>query len=346
MSPKVRFGIIGAGMIARFHAEALKKTANAELAAVCDLRMEAAEKLAAEFNCRACTLEEMLKDPEIRAVTIATPSGMHCDAVLPAAQAQKHILCEKPLEVTPEKVARMLEVCRKNHVHLVPVFQTRFARPVQLIRQAMQAGRFGNMLFASARVHWYRTDEYYASSWRGTWAIDGGGALINQAIHTVDQLLYINGLPSTVHAMAATRTHNIEAEDNLCAVLRYANGSFGTIEASTSCKPGFPRRLEFTGCTGSAIMEEDKLIRWEFETPCPGDEEIIAERTDAGNNAAGGSAPENILCDGHAIQISDLAEAILTGRAPGIRTSEGENTMKFIFGIYESVRSGKPFQFV
>lgn len=347
MSRKALFGIVGAGMIARFHAQAIRKTANAALAGFYDVRPDAAKQLAAEFNCRAyASLDEMLQDSEIQAITVATPSGLHCDMVLPAARAGKHILCEKPLDVTPEKVDAMLKVCNENNVHLVPVFQTRFTRPVQLLRKAVQEGRFGRMLFASARVHWYRTADYYSSSpWRGTWAMDGGGALINQAIHTVDQLLYLNGLPESISAYSGTLTHDIEVEDTLCASLRYANGSFGTIEASTSCKPGFPRRLELSGSSGSAVLEEDRFIRWEFETAKEEDQEIRQTLLVPGSNAGGGSAPENIPCDGHAFQISDLANAILTGSAPAVHSSEGGNTMRFIFGIYESIRSGKPYLF-
>ena len=347
MTGRVVFGIIGAGMIARFHAQAIRLLPHVELAGFYDIRQEAAQKLADEFGCHAyASLAEMLNDKRIQAVTIATPSGLHCDTGLPAAAAGKHILCEKPLDVTPEKVQRMLEVCKKNRVHLVPVFQTRFARPVQLLRQAVQQGRFGRMLFASARIHWYRTADYYSSSpWRGTWEMDGGGALINQAIHNVDLLLYINGLPESVSAYSDTLTHGIEVEDTLCASLRYSNGSMGTIEASTSCKPGFPRRLEFTGSTGSVILEEDQFVRWEFETPQAEDAEILHSLTAAGNNAAGGSAPENISTNGHAFQISDLANAIQNGTAPIVHSSEGANTMQFIFGIYESVRTGKPYQF-
>ena len=346
MTGKVGFGIIGAGMIAELHARTIKELANTELIGFFDTNFAAAQKRAEQFGCKAYEkFEDFLADPAVEAVTIATPSGMHGKVAIPAAKAGKHILCEKPLEITLEKVDAVIRACDENHVLLSPVFQTRFTKPVQLVREAMRSGRFGRMVLASAQMRWYREPAYYSgSSWRGTWAMDGGGALMNQAIHMIDLLIYINGAPEEVFAFAGTLTHSIEVEDNLCATVKYRNGSFGTIEVSTSCAPGFPRRLEFSGSGGTVAFEEDKITRWEFTKPLPEDQEILRELSGKAD-AAGGSSPMNISIGGHASQISDLANAILTGGHPFLDGREGRRAIELICGIYESARTGKPYFF-
>ena len=346
MSRKIGFGIIGAGMIAELHGKTMRSLPQVELIGIFDTNTDAAKKRAAEFNCKAYTdFDEFLADPAIEAVTIATPSGMHGKVAIAAAKAGKHILCEKPLEITLEKVDAIIRACDENHVLLSPVFQSRFTKPVQLVREAMRSGRFGRMVLASAQMRWYRNPAYYAgSSWRGTWAMDGGGALMNQAIHMIDLLIYINGAPDEVFAFAGTLTHSIEVEDNLCATVKYRNGSFGTIEVSTSCAPGFPRRLEFSGSEGTVAFEEDKITRWDFTRPLPEDEAILRELSGKAD-AAGGSSPMNISGGGHASQISDLADAIATGRRPFLDGREGRRAIELICGIYESARSGKPYYF-
>ena len=346
MTGKVGFGIIGAGMIAELHGRTIRELDSTELIGFYDTNFEAAQKRAAQFDCRAyASFEEFLADPAIEAVTIATPSGMHGRVAIPAARAGKHILCEKPLEITLEKVDQIIAACDENNVLLSPVFQSRFAKPVQLVREAMRSGRFGRMVLASAQMRWYRQASYYSgSTWRGTWKMDGGGALMNQAIHMIDLLLYINGAPEEVFSFAGTLTHSIEVEDNLCAAVKYRNGSFGTIEVSTSCAPGFPRRLEFSGSEGTVAFEEDKITRWEFARPLPEDEEILRQLSGK-PDAGGGSAPMNIDNSGHASQISDLANAIMTGGHPFLDGREGRRAIELITGIYESARTGKPFVF-
>ena len=346
MSKTVGFGIIGAGMIAELHAKSIKSLENCRLVGFFDSAFEFAEKRAEQFGCKAYrTFEEFLADPEIEAVTIATPSGAHSASAIAAANAGKHIFCEKPLDVTLEKVDAMLAACEKNHTLLAPVFQIRFTKPVQLLREAVQQGRFGKMILASAQMRWYRSNEYFSKSkWRGTWAMDGGGALMNQAIHMVDLLLYINGAPAEVYAMSDTLTHDIEVEDTLCAAIKWKNGAYGTLEVSTSCAPGFPRRLEFSGSGGSVSFEEDNIIRWDFVDKRPEDEEIIGLYS--GNTDAKGAAdPKNINQTGHACQIGNLADAIRNGTPLLIDGKEGRRAVELICGIYESARSGKPFQF-
>ncbi|MBR7105078.1 MAG: Gfo/Idh/MocA family oxidoreductase [Lentisphaeria bacterium] len=342
----VGFGIIGAGMIAEMHARSMADLKNAKLIGFYDKNFAAAQKRAEEFGVKAYeNFDEFLADPQIRAVTIATPSGMHGSVAIPAARAGKHILCEKPLEITLEKCDEIIRVCDENNVLLSPVFQSRFSKPVQLVRRAMQEGRFGRMVLASAQMRWYRSASYYSgSNWRGTWDLDGGGALMNQAIHMIDLLIHINGAPEEVFAFSGTLTHSIEVEDNLCATVKYRNGSFGTIEVSTSCAPGFPRRLEFSGSCGTVAFGENYITRWDFADSRPEDE-IIKKELQHTSDAGGGSSPMNINANGHSSQISDLADAILTGRPLYLDGKEGRRAIELITGIYESARTGKPYFF-
>lgn len=346
MKQKIGYGVIGAGNIGAFHAGILNELDCSNLIAIYDKNPAAAARLAEEFHCEAFSdFQAFLTDSRIEAVTIATPSGYHGSVAIPAAKAGKHIFCEKPLDITLEKADAIIQACEENNVLLSPVFQSRFTRPVQLVKDAMRKGRFGRMVLASAQVRWFREAAYYSSSnWRGTWKLDGGGALMNQSIHAVDMLLYINGAPEEVFAFAGTLSHSIEVEDNLCAVVKYRNGSFGTIEVSTSCAPGFPRRIEFSGSEGTVAFEEDKITRWEFVKPLPEDDDIIRELS-AGGNAAGGRSPMAIDPTGHKCQLADFSDAIIHCREPELTGREGRRAVELICGIYESARTGKPFYF-
>ncbi len=348
MEKKVKFGIIGTGAIAAMHAKALAASNNAELVAVFDKVTDRAVKFAKEYNVRAVDdFEAFLADPEIEAVTIATPTGVHGLVALPAAKAGKHILCEKPLDVTLEKTDEIINTCEDNNVILGAVFQSRFGTAVQEAKKAVDAGRLGKMVLASTQIHWFRNQEYYDSgSWRGTWALDGGGALMNQSIHNIDLLLYLNGDPAEVFAYIDTLTHTgIEVEDNAVAVVKFKNGSLGTIEASTSCAPGFPRRLQLSGSKGTIILKDDCIENWTFVEELPEDESIRnAGRT--GENMKGGSGdPMDIDYEGHRRQIQDLAQAIISGKEAKLSGREGRRAVQLICGIYESARTGKPVKF-
>lgn len=348
MGRKIKFGIIGTGAIAQMHAAALQNLDNAELVAVFDKVETRAKDFADKYGVRYVTsFEEFLADPEVEAVTVATPTGVHGDVAIPAACAGKHILCEKPLDVTLEKADAIIRTCQEHNVRLSAVFQSRFVRSVQAIKKAYDAGRFGKVTLASTQVKWFRSQEYYDSAgWRGTWQLDGGGALMNQSIHTIDLLLYINGDAREVFAYSGILSHErIEVEDNLCAVVKYENGSMGTIEVSTSCAPGFPRRVEISGTNGSVVMEGDTIVRWEFVDSTPEDDQIRASCGESEGMQGGSGDPMAIGHGGHAKQIHDLAEAIIGGYDPMLSGKEGRRAVKFICGIYESCRTGVPYKF-
>ncbi|MDR0439816.1 MAG: Gfo/Idh/MocA family oxidoreductase [Candidatus Accumulibacter sp.] len=347
MERKVRFGIIGAGMIANFHAQAIGAVGDAQLTAVCDSDASRADEFAGKHGIAAWTdLDAFLAQAPIDAVTIATPTGLHGDVAIPAARAGKHILCEKPLDTTPEKARAIVDACRENRVILAPVFQNRFGVGAMGIKRAIDAGRFGRLLFVSGHIKWWRSQAYYDSgAWRGTWALDGGGCLMNQSIHTIDLMIHFAGAPERVFGYTATRTHQIEVEDNACAAVHFRNGALGVIEASTSCAPGFPLRIEVAGERGSAAIEGDRIVAWNFADDDPGDAAILAGIDQGGSLGSGASDPKAISVEGHRLQIADLTRAILTESAPAIDGAEAILPVELICGIYASMKSGQAYSF-
>src|SRR6187549_1458223 len=219
------FGIVGCGMISSFHARAIADVRGAKLVACFDTRQPAAEKFASEHDCKAYTdLNAMLADPKVQIVTIATPSGAHMEPAVAAAKAGKHVIVEKPLEITLKKCDRMIEACEKAGVQLGAIFPSRFHDSSLKIKKAIEGGRFGKLTLGDSYVKWFRTQEYYDSgAWRGTWALDGGGALMNQAIHSVDLLTWLMGPVVEIQAKTATLAHErIEVEDVVVATLQFA----------------------------------------------------------------------------------------------------------------------------
>ncbi len=344
---KVRFGIIGAGVISAFHADAIKAVGDARLTAVYDVDGARAREFAAKHGIQSYDdLDRFLATAPVDAVTVATPTGSHATVAVAAARAGKHVLCEKPLDVTPERSQAIIDVCRESGVVLAPVFQYRFGAGAVALKRAIESGRFGRLLLVSGRIKWWRSQAYYDSgAWRGTWAQDGGGCLMNQTIHTIDLMLHFAGRPEQVFGYTATRTHTgIEVEDNACAVVRFRSGAMGVIESSTSCAPGFPLRIEVSGERGTAALEGDAIAEWRFADSEPGDEAIRASLSGRALGD-GASDPKAISIEGHRLQIADLARAILTNSAPVIDGAEAKIPVELVCGIYESMRTGRPYLF-
>ena len=341
---KVGFGIIGTGAVASAHAMAITNSEFAELAAVFDIVPERAEEFAAKYNTRAVSsFEDFLNLPEVEAVTVATPSGFHHDPVIAAAKAGKHILCEKPLDITLQKIDDMIRVCAEEKVLLAAVFQSRFKKAVIAIKKALDEGRFGKLVSVSAKQLWYRDESYYKSaSWRGTWAVDGGGALMNQGSHTVDLLLYLGGEVRSVCGHTSNFVHDIEVEDSACARMDFVCGASGTLEVSTACQPGYPVTIEITGTKGSAILKADTLARWCFAEERPEDEKIRKELAEGSAKSGGASAAMDIDYHGHMYHVDNLARAIRDGEELILSGKDGRLAVEFIQAVYESSRTGRP----
>jgi predicted dehydrogenase len=338
------FAIIGTGAIAGTHADAIGAVEGIRLRAVYN-RTEATGRAFAEGRGVDWepSLDGILGRDDIDVVCVATASGAHEQVAVPALQNGKHVLCEKPLEVNVEKVDRILAAAKANNRILAAVFQSRMSPHGLLLKTAIEEGRFGRLALCSAYIKWWRDQAYYDSgAWRGTWDLDGGGALMNQSIHYVDLLQWLVGMPDTVHAFIATRAHEgLEVEDVTCAALRFGNGALGVIEAATACYPGYERRIEICGDDGSAVLEDNTLAKWEFREPRPEDIKVLEEESDL-KIAGGTSNPMSITSDGHRLQIIDLVDAIRHGREPRIPGDEGRNAIHLIECIYRSAKSGNP----
>lgn len=338
------FGIIGCGMIANFHAKAIADVKGAKLVACFDTYSASADRLAAATACKAYhKLEDMLADPKVDVVTIGTPSGAHMDPGVMAAKAGKHVIVEKPLEITLKKCDALIHACAKAGTKLGTIFPSRFHDSSMKIKQAIERGRFGKLTMGDAYVKWWRTQQYYDSgAWRGTWELDGGGALMNQAIHSVDLLSWLMGPVVEIRAQTATLAHErIAVEDTAVATLRFASGALGVIEASTAAFPGYLKRLEIHGDSGSAAMEEEDLVKWDFAKPDKKDQAIQSSMAQRKSGGGGASDPSAIGHHGHAKQFQDFADAIRKDRQPAVDGLEGRRSVEIILGIYKAAETGK-----
>lgn len=337
---KIGFAIVGTGTIAGFHAQGIAATPGTELRAVQDQSAERAVTFAARFGGEPVSdLDALLRRPDVDAVCVTVPSGHHGEVTIRALEAGKHVLCEKPLEITTDRIDLMTVAAKRAGRILAAVFQSRLGVGAQHLRGALRAGRFGRLALCSAYVKWWRKPEYYSgSSWKGTRSLDGGGALMNQAIHAIDLLQWLVGMPVRVGAQVRTQVHSIEMEDTAAAWLEFPNGALGVIEAATSCYPGSRLRLEIAGECGTAILEDDTITRWEFASPLPEDDVIVV----GGRSRIGGGAadPKAIGLEGHRLLIADFAESIRTGRPPLIDSREARNAVAIIEAIYQSARTG------
>ncbi|MCU0795842.1 MAG: Gfo/Idh/MocA family oxidoreductase [Akkermansiaceae bacterium] len=340
----MKFGIIGAGMIGHFHAKAITAMTGGTLHSVFDLRAEAAGKLADEYGAKAYSdIAAFLADPELEIVTIGTPSGAHLDPALAALNAGKHVICEKPLEITTERIDTLMAAAAANQRTLAAVLNRRFHPGMDAFKKAADEGRFGILTSASAYVKWYRDQAYYDSAgWRGTWALDGGGALMNQSIHTVDALLHLAGPAKSVQANAACLAHErIEVEDMLVAIVEFQNGARGVIECSTCTwsKDGHPARVQLAGTDGSVFLADESFELWDFRDERPEDAEIRRTLMKGQEAGLGANDPKAINFYQHQRNFEEVVNAIHEGREPSTSATEARKSVALITAIYESARN-------
>jgi UDP-N-acetyl-2-amino-2-deoxyglucuronate dehydrogenase len=341
------FAIVGCGMIARFHARALAAIPGTRIAALVSRTKANGEALLEELNLTpipiVATVEEVVKLPGVDAVIITTPSGAHLEPAAVAAAAGKHVVVEKPLEITEARCDRIIEACDQHKVKLCTIFPSRFAESSATLKNAVEENRFGRLTLGETTCKWWRTQAYYDDGgWKGTQALDGGGALMNQAIHSVDLLLWMMGDAASVVGFTATLAHErIEVEDTAVAAIRFKNGALGVIQATTSVHPGYPKTIAIHGDKGSAVIEQEDVLRWDFTPALPSDDEVKA-RFAAKVGASGGAAdPKAISFEGHRRQLADFVEAIAENRAPAVDGREGRKAVALIRAIYESNRTGR-----
>jgi predicted dehydrogenase len=340
----MKFGIIGAGMIGHFHAKAITAMTGGTLHSVFDLRQEAAEKLAGEYGGTAYSdMAEFLADKELEIVTVGTPSGAHLEPSLAALNAGKHVICEKPLEITLERIDQLTAAAAANGKTIAAVLNRRFHPGMDAFKKASDEGRFGTLTNASAYVKWYRDQAYYDSAgWRGTWALDGGGALMNQSIHTVDSLLYLAGPVKSVQANTACLAHErIEVEDIVVAIVEFESGARGVIECSTCTwsKDGHPARVQLSGTEGSVFLADEAFEIWDFMEEKPEDAKIQATLMKGQEAGLGANDPSAINFHQHQRNFEEVVNAIAEGREPTTSASEARKPVALITAIYESAQN-------
>jgi predicted dehydrogenase len=336
---QMRVGIIGTGAIAEKHAQAYKNIGY-ELTACTDRTVEKGREFAAAWGAEfVATPEELARHEDVDHLDVCTFPAYRLDAVELGAKYKKHVLVQKPMAVNLDVAALMIATARDAGIRLGVVSQHRFDESIMFLKRAVKAGRLGRILQADAYVKWHRTDEYYARPVKGSWAVEGGGALISQAIHQVDLLLYLIGAVEEVFGYwQLGATHTIESEDVLCAVIKYMSGATGVIQAATALWPGYPERIEIHGTKGSAIVNGDQLTMWDVKND---DGEPAPVARDA---KSGASDPMAISLAPFERQFIDFGEACKAGRAANSSGVEGYRALQLVSAIYESCRAGKPMK--
>jgi predicted dehydrogenase len=326
-------GLIGGGNISDTHGRAALSIPGMSVAAVYGDNREKAAAMAHRFDAVACdTLDAFLAHRPMDLVAIGSPSGLHADQGIAAAAHDLHVLVEKPIDITLEKADALISAADAAGVTLGVFFQDRFKPDVCRLKHLVDGGRLGRPLFVDARVPWYRPPEYYAASrWRGTWALDGGGALMNQGIHTVDLLVWLFGEVVEVQAAVGAQLHRIEVEDTALALLRFACGAMGVIAATTAASPGYPRWLQVSGTEGTAILEHDRLARVDVLRPGP---DAVVSAADPGSASA--SSPVVADIGPHRAVFEDFLSAIREKRLPRCDGREGRRSVALVRAIYEA----------
>ena len=337
------FGIVGAGVIGEVHAEAVGLVPGASLAAVTDEVPGRAKALARTWGCAAePDLAALLARDDVDVVCVCVPTGLHAEVGIQAAAAGKHLIIEKPIDVSLDAADRLIAVAREHAVRVTVISQHRFDTGLDELRRLLDSGALGSLLLGEASTKWYRTQDYYDSAaWRGTWEMDGG-SLMNQGVHYLDLLLWAMGPAVEVTAVCATQVHQVEVEDTALALVTFASGAVGTVLSSTAAYPGFDQRLEITGTNGTVIVEDGIITRRalvndpaDFRRPAPDEPGTPAAEPATSANPAG------IDASSHAAQMADLLTAIENGREPAVTAQSARATLQVIRAVYESACTGR-----
>jgi predicted dehydrogenase len=336
------FGIVGAGVISSTHAEAIASLPDARLVAVTDSEPARAQSFAERHDCAAePDLDALLARDDVDVVSVCVPSGLHAAVGIRAAAAGKHLVVEKPVDVSLDAADRLIKAARAAGVVLTVMSQHRFDRGLIELRRLLDDGQLGRLVLGEASTKWYRSQAYYDSApWRGTWALDGG-ALMNQGIHYLDLLLWTMGPVTEVTALYSTQAHQIEVEDAALAVLRFRSGAVGTVIASTAVFPGFAQRLEISGTGGTVVIEDGEIVRRDLAdgSADPG----LSGGLPAHASAPGAAAanPAGLEIASHAAQIGDLLDAIDEDRPPAVTGEDGRAALQVVCAVYESARDAR-----
>jgi UDP-N-acetyl-2-amino-2-deoxyglucuronate dehydrogenase len=350
MASKLRFGIVGAGVIGKMHAEAISSLPDAELVAIADRIPERAQKVGESFKAIAYgDYQQMLDGEQLDIVDICTPSGLHGEHACQAMRTGRHVIVEKPMEIKREAIAEMLKVQKESGVKMAVISQHRFDPASREVYELVQEKAFGRLVMGNAIVPWWRSQGYYDSgAWRGTWELDGGGVLMNQSIHSIDVLQWLMGPVKSIYAYTDTLVHSMETEDIAVAVLRFASGALGTIAATTGAYPGTGTRIEIYGDKGSAVIADDQLsylhlARDDSESDAVGAYGIAKEKRQqgriGGESGKAAQDPAALAIRSHILQIADMMRAVREDGIPLVDGNAARHPVEIILGIYEAART-------
>ena len=325
----IKFVIIGSGNIAGSYLSAVKNVSNARVVGVVSRNLN---KAAGHENLPSfANLQEV--DLDFDAIIICTPNGLHHVSAIEAAKLGKHVLCEKPLDISLKAMDQMIASCMENNVKLGVAYQRRYSSDNPVIKKMLNGGELGKVFSVDLAVKNYRDDAYYSSgAYRGKYAIDGGGPFIQQACHYIDLYYWYFGKPSKLVSKLATFVHEIEVEDHGVVICEHDSGMIGSITASTATRPGFPAKLEIYTDKGYLVLENDVITRWEID----GVENPSTEKTDAKNTHTGAATAVVNDTKNHELIISDFVNAIKEDRAPLITGESARNATEIILEIYKN----------
>jgi predicted dehydrogenase len=335
---KLGISLVGCGIIAEVQAQAIEISNNVNLVSVYSRNPDNAARLGEKYKVAWYTnWDKFIVNDAINIVSICTPSGNHLDYGKLAAEANKHVVVEKPIEVTLDRANQLIDVCKTNGVKLAVIFQNRYAPDVQKLKKQLDAGAIGDIFLGDAYIKWYRKQSYYDSAaWRGTIALDGGGALINQAIHTIDLLQWVMGEVESVYGQMDTFTHDgIEGEDTAVAVLRFKNGALGVIESSTSIQPAMARRLEIHGTKGTAVLNSDSFTIQKGQNS-------DSKQKEASSSGGAASPMQGYSIVPHKNQFEAIADAINNDTQPPLSGQEAMKSLAIVLAVYESAKTNQP----
>lgn len=334
MSNVIGIGIIGTGSIVKTYVKCIDELSETRLIGLYTKSKDRVKEAEDLFGLPIFSdLQKFLRLSEIDLICVCNESGSHGEAIKKSAEAGKHVLCEKPLEITPQKIDEVIAVCERNGAILGCALQNRCGDDYRAVEKTIHKGRLGKLLMGNAHINWYRSEEYYKNNpWRGTKKLDGGAAFINQGIHTIDLLTNLMGPVKSVFGNMKTMVHDIEGEDVGVGVLNFENGAMGTITAGTALFPGYPERLEFYGEKGSILLEGGKIVYWNVQGVPP------PESTSMEGSASGAADPTNIGHINHKMVIKDMVDAMKEGRSPMVDGAEARKAVEVITSLYKSSR--------
>lgn len=345
MGREWRCAVVGVGTVGEWHVRTIPQVPSAKLVAVCDL--EAAKCQAALDKNKLTGIpiytseDEMLRKEQIDVVHVCTPSGNHMDPAIMAMEAGKNVISEKPLEIQLDRIDQMIAAARRNKVKLAGIFQNRWNKANRALKDAAAQNRFGRIGWAGCFTPWYRTDKYYEDGgWRGTWKLDGGGAIMNQSVHAIDLLQWIVGPVRGVSAYSGSRIHaRIEVEDTLSCALQFANGAYGTIMGTTAMYPGSSVRVELGGENGMACSEGG-LKSYKFRDERPEDAQLLEALKPGGKGTGGGASATDVQLDLHGMNIKHILDAWAEGKDADTCGAEARKAVAIILAMYESAKKG------